>query len=124
MPFLGEVNVDGKTISEAERMIESLYIDGGYYRKITVIIVAQDEEFFIQGEVQRQGRYPISGEITLLQAIAMAGGFTDFAKETRIEVRRGDKVLIFNAKRIRELKDKDPVIKPRDNIIVGRRWFL
>jgi len=111
-------------MSEAERAIEKLYIDGGYFRKITVIVVAQDEEFFMQGEVHRQGRFPMSGEITLLQAIAMAGGFTDFAKETKIEIRRDNQVLIFNAKRIRELKDKDPVIKPKDNIIVGRKWFL
>jgi|GEM_PF-1815618 len=124
LPLIGEVKVEGKTMPEAEKAIETSYVDGGYYRKITVIVVAQDEEFYVQGEVQRQGSFQLNGDVTLLQAVAMAGGFTDFAKETKIEIRRDDKVLIFDAKRIRELKDKDPLIRPNDNIIVPRRWFL
>jgi protein involved in polysaccharide export with SLBB domain len=123
LPLLGKIKVEGKTTSEAETVIESAYVEGGIYRKIDVIIVAQAGEYFVRGEVKREGKYPVRGNLTLLQAIAEAGGFTDFAKRTDIKVIRGDQDMRYNTERIEDREEKDPIIKPGDNIIVPRRRF-
>lgn len=123
LPLIGSVTVDGKTTAEAERLVERTYVDGGYYQHINVIVVTQEEEYFVRGEVKREGRYPLSGDLTLLQAVATAGGYTDYAKLSRIEVKRGDEVLFFDASRIEKTLDRDPLIKPGDIIVVPRRIF-
>jgi polysaccharide export outer membrane protein len=124
LPLVGTIPVDGKKVAEAERLVEKAYVDGGYYQKINVIIVAEEDEYYVRGEVKREGRYPLSRDMTLLQAIATAGGYTDYAKSTQIQLIRGDQVTTYNAKRIEQRKDKDPFIEPGDIIIVSRRVFL
>ncbi|OGV65532.1 MAG: hypothetical protein A2498_08415 [Lentisphaerae bacterium RIFOXYC12_FULL_60_16] len=125
LPHIGDIKVDGMTTSEAEQRIVRTYLEKGIYRKITVILVVGDEEFFVQGEVKREGRFPLSSrDMTLLQAVAMAGGFTDFAKDTEVQIKRGNQVIQVDVRRIRDLKDKDPGIFPSDVIYVPRRVFL
>jgi len=121
LPLTGRVRIEGKTTSEAEVLIEKRYIEGGYYKNINVIVVAQADEYFVRGEVKREGRYPLIGDLTLLKAIATAGGYTDYAKSSRIQVISGKKILAFDARKIERLKAEDPLIKPGDVIIVPRR---
>lgn len=124
MPFIGMVNVSGKTTSDVERMLEQAYVEGGYFRKINVIVLAQETRYFVRGEVRQQGRFPLSGELTLMQAIATAGGFTDYARRSDIRVTRQNDVLRFDARRIEDQREPDPVLEPGDIIVVPRRVFL
>jgi polysaccharide export outer membrane protein len=124
LPLVGPVKVAGLAPSEAERAIEKAFVDGGYYRKITVIVVAQDDYYFAQGEVRTQGRFPLVGEMTLLQAIAAAGGYTEYAKPSRVRIMRGDQILRYDAERISRRRDPDPLVKRGDIIVVERRVFL
>ena len=128
LPLIGRVRIDGKTTFQAEKLIEKAYIDGGYYTKINVIIIKQADEYFVTGEVNKQDKYFMIGDRTLLQAITAAGGYTDFAKKNRVKVMRGrgkDKqILFFDCEKIELGKDKDPLIKPGDIIEVPRRLFL
>ena len=121
IPHIGEVLLAGKTVSEAERLIESSYIDGGIFKKINVIVVAEDEVYFVRGEVTRRGKYSLSGEVTLLQAISESGGYTPFANMKKIKVMRGDKVLEYNGRDIARGKISDPPIYSNDIIEVQRR---
>ena len=121
LPLIGKVRVEGLTTAEAEATIEKLYIDGDIYKSIDVIMVAKEGEYFVRGEVKREGKYPVRGELTLLQAVAEAGGYTDFAKDTEIKVIRGDHDMTYNARRIETRRDSDPVIKAGDIVIVPRR---
>ena len=123
LPYLPPVKVVGITTSEAETRIERAYIDGGYYSRITVIVVAQEEEYFVRGEVKRPGRYALAGDTTLLQAIVTAGGYTDFANPRKIRVSRGEEIEVFNGERIEQRKDPDPLIEAGDIVIVPRGWF-
>lgn len=124
LPYIGEVKIVGKTVSEAERKIERLYVDGGIYNHINVIVMAEDEVYFVQGEVARQGKFSLSGKVTLLQAISEAGGYTPFANRRKIKVMRGDKILMYNGKAIAEGKVKDPPVFADDIIEVLRRWVF
>lgn len=124
LPLINKIKIEGLTTSEAEDLIEKAYVNGGYYKKIAITIVAQEDEYYIRGEVKRPGKYPLRPGMTLLQAISAAMGYTDFAKPKDIQLTRGGKNLQYNAKRIGEGEEKDPIIKPGDNIVVGRKIFL
>ena len=120
LSHIGSISVEGLTTTEAEDAIRNAFIKGQVYNRITVIVLPQSEEFFVRGEVARQGKYKLSGELTLMQAIAEAGGYTPYAKKSDIRILRGEKVLKFNGPRIEERKDPDPVIQPGDTVVVRR----
>ena len=124
LPLIGVVRVEGKTTAEAEDLIEKAYIEGGFYVKMSTIVTSEEDEFFVRGEVKREGRYPLTRDVTLLQAVTTAGGYTDYAREREIKVIRGEQVLVYDGVRIEERKDKDPLIKPGDIVVVPRKIFL
>lgn len=123
LSLLGLVSVAGKTTSEVEREIEKAYVAGGYYTQINVIVVSQEANYFVRGEVKREGQYDLQGDMTLLQAIAAAGGYTRFANARAINIIREDEIIEADAVRIEDRKADDPRIKPDDIIVVPkRRW--
>ena len=124
LPLIGSIRIEGMLSPAAEEAIERAYIDGGFYRRIDVIIVSQEDVFFVRGEVQRPGKYPLVGDVTLLMAISSAGGYTDFANARKIKVIRGDEVKSYNANSIESRKDEDPLIHPNNIIVVDRKFFL
>ena len=124
LPLIGLVRLAGLTTAEAQELIQKLYVDGRYYVKISVIVTAEEDEYYVQGEVLRAGRFPLTHDVTLLQAIATAGGYNDFAKKSKIKIIRGKDVSVHDADRIEKGKDKDPLIRPGDVIMVPRRWIF
>ena len=122
-PFIGSITVIGLTCSEAERLVEKAYVDGGIYRHITVIILPPESEYAVQGEVLRPGPYPLTRDMTLMQALARAGRFTDFADATRVKLIRGKETIEIDVRRIEQNKEKDLTVKPGDVILVPKsRW--
>ena len=122
LPHLSPVKVAGMAPEAAERMIEKRYIDGGIYRIITVIIVAEEGEYFVRGEVKSPGRYTLSGDRTLTQAIATAGGYTLYANPSKITIHRGSRTIKADARAIEKGKAEDPLIESGDVIIVKKRF--
>ncbi|MFU8779768.1 MAG: polysaccharide biosynthesis/export family protein [Kiritimatiellia bacterium] len=123
MPLIGQVHVAGMSASDAERVIERAYVDRGFYRGINVIMVSEDKSYFVQGEVGRQGRFRLAGEVTLLKAITEAGGYSPFASRRKVKIIRGDDVLFFNAHHIANGREPDPIIQANDIVVVMRRVF-
>jgi protein involved in polysaccharide export with SLBB domain len=123
MPLIGQIQVAGMSASDAERVIERAYVEGGFYRSINVIMVSEDKSFFVQGEVGRQGRFRLAGEVTLLKAITEAGGYSPFANRRNVKIIRGEDVLFFNAHNIANGREPDPVIQGNDIVVVLRRVF-
>ena len=124
LPLVAGIRIEGLTSSEAEERIEKAYINSGYYREINVIIVAQDDVFFVRGEAQRPGQYVLNGDVTLMMAIATAGGYTEWANRRKVRIIRQDQVLINNANRIDAREDPDPLIQADDIIILDRKRIL
>ncbi len=118
--YLGNVFVEGKSTSEAEKYIEQLYIENDIYVDLNVVIIVEKETFFIRGEVKTPGKYELAPGMTLLQAIATAAGFTDYAKEKRIQITRGNRNYLYNAVEINEGKAPDPAVEDGDIIVVER----
>lgn len=88
--------------------------------------VSQQKVFYIYGEIRGPGSYPISGTITLIRAIALSGGFTDFASSAVEIIRKidGEEVrLKVNVRDILNDPTEDIVVEPEDVIVVLRRVF-
>jgi len=131
-PLIGGVAIGGATISEAIDLIKARYRDGYLVNpQITLTVRTYAKRLFtILGQVQQPNSYDIPGgnEITLLQAIGMAGGYTKIADPANVTVKRleedGERVLKFNAKRMARGDDKTSfVIKPGDVIFIGESLF-
>ncbi|MFE8597862.1 polysaccharide biosynthesis/export family protein [Archangium violaceum] len=89
LPMVGEVRAEGRTPNElADELREALkpYVQEP---RVTVIVrEVNSSRVFITGEVTHPGAYPLRGRVSILQAIALAGGFTDFADRDAIVVLR------------------------------------
>jgi protein involved in polysaccharide export with SLBB domain len=87
-PFLGELVVQGLTVTELERLITRGLKDS-YLRDPTVtVLIAEYRPIFVNGEVQKPGAFPYQPKLTVEQAIAIGGGFTQRASHSRIDVIR------------------------------------
>jgi polysaccharide biosynthesis/export protein VpsN len=87
-PFLGELVVQGLTVPELEQLI-TRGLRGSYLRDPTVtVLIAEYRPFFVNGEVQRPGGFPYQPKLTVEQAIALGGGFTQRGSHSRIDVIR------------------------------------
>ena len=78
----------------------------------------------VEGEVQKAGVFPIKGELTLLQAIALSGGLSDLADPMKTVLFRKDKNLskayLINLNAVRAGTARDPYVRNDDRIIVHR----
>jgi len=93
VPLVSDIRAAGRTTRQLKAHLEIVlrkYIDNPV---VTVILrEARSQRFYILGEVIQAGEYPLSKELTVLQAFAIAGGFTEWANKKEIFVlRRSDK---------------------------------
>ena len=130
-PLLGIINLGGKTVDEAAAIVrDSLGKDFLVNPQVTLTVIEYAKRrFTVLGQVQKPGSYELPGEesVTLLQAIAMAGGFTRLAVQGKVTVTRtlgGKKSLAVDVRSAAN----DPAIKPfeilpDDTIMVAERLF-
>ena len=133
VPLLGSTHLAGLTPTQAASRLTELYSrDYLVNPKINVTLVSYgSRRFTILGQVGHPGIFempPTSPEgIDLLEAIAMAGGYTRIAAPERITVRRhnasGDQILKVNAKRFTKGKGGGFRVEPGDAITVGESIF-
>lgn len=129
MPLLGAVAVQGKTNTEVANEIETR-LGAKYLQNPQVQVVvkeAQSQRVTIDGSVTNPGVFPIAGQTTLLQALALAHGAKDDANLRRVVVFRtidGQRMAAaFDAKDIQRGLSTDPTIYGNDIIIVdGNAW--
>ncbi|MGC1228056.1 MAG: polysaccharide biosynthesis/export family protein, partial [Candidatus Sulfotelmatobacter sp.] len=126
LPLVGEVKAAGETPLKLEQDLEARlknYIDEP---EVTVIVQQiNSQKFNILGQVNHPGSFTLANSATVLDAIALAGGFRDFAKQKSVYVLRanadGSETRIpFNYKEV--LKGKNPEqnikLQPRDTVVV------
>ncbi len=123
MPYINSVQAAGRTTSELEQMIQRMYIDQQIYRYITVNVVVPSRSYYVRGEVRQAGRFVLLNRVTILQAIAGAGGFTDFANPSSVEVVRGATRFRVDTTDLERHPERDMEIESGDVIIVNRSIF-
>jgi len=125
LPLVGEVQAAGLTPLALEKDIASKLKSYIAEPEVTVMVQqVNSQKFNILGQVAKPGTYVIANSPTVLDAIALAGGFRDFAKRKSIYVLRhgatGETRIPFNYKDVSQGKNMSQNIKlqPGDTIIV------
>jgi polysaccharide export outer membrane protein len=126
LPLIGDIGASGNTSKQLQANIEqglSKYISKP---AVTVIVQeAKSHKFNIVGEVQKPGAYVMTSPMTVLDAIALAGGFREWAKVKSIYVLRTDTngvrtKLAFNYKKVIKGDDRAQNVRlqPGDTVVV------
>jgi len=89
LPLLGELDAAGKTASQLQAEIAAQLKQFVVDPRVNVIVKEINSPVIsVLGQVRKPDRYHIRQRVTALEAIAMAGGFTDFAKRDKITIIR------------------------------------
>ena len=126
LPLVGEVQAAGNTPSKLEKDIAARLKDYIAEPEVTVVVQqVNSQKFNILGMVNKPGSYPLVNSPTILDAIAVAGGFRDFAKQKSIYVLRQNSDgtqsrLPFNYKEVVKGQNgaQNVKLQPRDTIVV------
>lgn len=123
---LGDMHVAGMTVPELKTNLEEAY--GSFLNKpeISVILRDFDKPYFVAtGMVAKPGKYDLRGDVTVIEAIAMAGGLNDAAKHSQVVLfRKASKDLfearVLNVKQMLASKNlsEDLRLKPGDIVYV------
>ena len=136
LPLIGSVRLGGLTVTQATARVTELYAkDYLVNPKVNVMLLGYAKRrFTVLGQVNRPGSYEMPetspGGIDLLEAIAMAGGYTRIAAPERVSVRRKgtgaqkDQVMRINAKKLERGNTAENFrVMPGDTITVGESIF-
>jgi polysaccharide export outer membrane protein len=118
VPLIGAVAALDQSPRALERQIETMFADGWLIRPRVSVEVLSYRPFYIIGEVNQPGAYPYRAGLTVLNAAALAGGFTYRADEDDIEINRGKE-----GARDRLEAAVDTAVLPGDVIRVEERLF-
>jgi polysaccharide biosynthesis/export protein len=122
IPLLGDVQAAGRKPSqlagglakELDQLIESPRVS-------VSVSQANSARVYVVGQILRPGEFPLLGRMTVLKALALAGGFKEFAKpESIVIVRENQTVISFNYKRVTDGKDlsQNVLLAAGDTIVV------
>ena len=137
LPLVSEVRVVGLSISDAQKAVEAAYREGRFLRnpQVTINVEAYaPREVSIQGQIRSPGRYPLPIEtsMTVLELVTRAGGFTDTAKGTAVNITRvtpdGKKQVftidvdsLLKGKKGANISDNSLMLEPGDIVFVPER---
>jgi polysaccharide biosynthesis/export protein len=128
LPLVGSLSVAGLTGQQVEQAIAAAYAEK-YLQNPQVSVYIKEftvRRVTVEGAVARPGIYPVTGDLTLLRAIALAGGGGSYANLSEIMLyRKGPDgqppaQQTFNLEAIRDGKEVDPVVVADDVIVVKR----
>jgi polysaccharide export outer membrane protein len=118
IPLAGHVKAAGLTTKQVERAIAAALSKGIVRDPRVNVEVAAYRPYYILGEVKKSGEYPYRNGLTVMDAVASAGGFTYRANEDKVYLRRSGS----NAEEIYPLS-APVLIYPGDNIRIPERYF-
>ncbi len=128
----GRAVVAGLTLEEAEALIENAIVRSGHSEtQINIRLLEAGHRYYVLGEVNSPGAYPLEGNETVLDAILAAGGLTDDASPCKLLLARPTSehscriTLPICYREITQLGDSSTnyQIKPGDRVFIGSRTF-
>jgi polysaccharide biosynthesis/export protein len=124
-PLIGEIMAQGQTASELKKAIADKLQNFVTAPEVTVIVKQSlSQVIYSIGKLTRPGPYPLAPNMTVMQAISAAGGFTDWADTKNILIvrREGGKEtqIKFNYKEFTsgEKLEQNILLKPGDTLVV------
>lgn len=132
-PLAGIMDVAGKTPGEIEQLL-ARQLRANYVRDPQVTVNMREmvsQLLTVEGQVARPGLYPVTGQMSLLQAMALSGGTNEFSKLNDVVIFRtvrGERLAaLYDLSAIRHGKYADPEVFANDVVVVGdnkaRRLF-
>ncbi len=118
LPLIQTVKASGLTVQELERSIAAK-LSPDYLKNPRVSVeIISNRPFFILGEVQKPGSYPYVNGMTVVTAVALAGGFTYRADSDEVYITR-----VTDKEKTKQSADQDTPVMPGDVIEVPERYF-
>ena len=121
VPLIGEIQAAGLTPEKLSASIAEGLQKVMVHPEVTVGVErVNSKKYYIQGEVNRPGSYPLVIDTTILEALVNAGGFREFANTKKIVILRGSERMKFNYNEVTKGKkmEQNILVKPGDQIIV------
>jgi polysaccharide biosynthesis/export protein len=126
LPLVGEIKAIGLTPNQLQDQLTAAFSKVLSEPQVTVIVVGVNSlSYNIMGNVAKPGYYPLIHPITILDAIALSGGFRDFAKEKKIYILRTgpdgkQHKIFFNYKQVIKGQNmaQNILLEPRDTLVV------
>ncbi len=85
----GQLSAEGLTVAQLQQAVVDAYRVFLHEPEVTVTLKDFDKPYFLaSGEVARPGKYELRGDLTVIEAVAMAGGFTKQARHSQVVVFR------------------------------------
>lgn len=127
MPLIGMIHVAGLTSSETEALLEAEY-EKEYLQDPQISVFIKEftsQRFTVDGAVSRPGVYPLVGNMTLLRALATAGGKGELADLENVMLFRTAKdgsveKSKYDVLKIRTGEEPDPLLRRDDVVVVNR----
>ena len=128
---VGDVKVDGQTVPVLTKTLQTAYSKILHDPIISVILKDFEKPYFIaDGQIGRPGKYDLRGNVTLTEAIAIAGGFNDNSKHSQVLLFRrvNDQWLeakLINVKKMEKSGKlfEDPYLHSGDMLFVPKNAF-
>jgi polysaccharide export outer membrane protein len=123
LPYIGIMSTAGTTPGELAQRIRDTYVAKQIYRTVDVSVSVTERYVYVGGEVARPGRIVWTPDLTVGKAIQAAGGFTLYAKETKVNLTREQKAYDVNVTLAQKNPRQDIRLMPGDSVQVPRSPF-
>jgi polysaccharide export outer membrane protein len=124
LPYLGKVHASGLKQADVQSSIEAAYKAAGIYSTPIITISVQfDRLVDVEGDVRAPQRVRYTPDLTLLGAISAAGGFTEYADQSKVTILRSGSMKTVNVKKVRQNAEPDPALQPGDKVSVPRSFW-
>ncbi len=121
LPLIGEVQAAGKTPEDLKEVVTERLSEFLTRPEVLVSVTGvRSKKFYITGQVNRTGAFPLVVPTTILEALSAAGGFQQWANTKKIIILRGDKRIPFNYKEVIKGKnlEQNIYLENGDHILV------
>lgn len=118
LPLIGEIKAGGMTVGQFQQAVQKALSDGYLKDPRVSAEVLTFRPFYILGEVEKPGTYPYTSGLTVLNAVATAGGFTYRADKKNVWIKH-------NGETTENKSELTPsiIVAPGDTIRIGERFF-
>jgi protein involved in polysaccharide export with SLBB domain len=118
LPLVGDVNALGLSVSAFQDAVQKALSDGYLKEPRVSAEVLTFRPFYILGEVTKPGTYPYTSGLTVLNAVATAGGYTYRANKTNVFIKHDGET-----EEVKTTLSPSTTVAPGDTIRIGERFF-
>jgi polysaccharide export outer membrane protein len=125
LSHIGKVRAAGLTQDQLQAAIESTYKTQQIYTNPSITVSVPTAARFVDvgGDVRAPQRVAFTPDLTVLGAITAAGGFTEYADQSKVRLLRDGNVITLSIREVRKDPSKDMRLKPGDKIEVPQSFW-